>query len=147
MSKSGFCKATPAVEPGFRSRKANAFAPPAFKSDSKSDELKVPEKGNPAPSHVSAPALVESTLALKYNKTDLIKILKIFLETKSQEPKAEVPCEQPLKAKVPDVYFGKLHMDCYHFCHQCKDYFKIADTTRSNHTLFAILFLCEKINF
>ena len=65
---------------------------------------------------MSAPTPVEPTLALKYSKAHLMRILKIFLETKGQEPKAEVPRKRPLKAKVPDVYFGKSHMDCYHFC-------------------------------
>ena len=124
-SKSGSCRATPAVGPGFCSCKGVvASAPPTSRSDSKSDEHEAPEKGIPAsshantfaPSHASAPALAESTLAHKYSKADLMGILKIFLKTKGQEPKAEVPRKQPLKAKVPDVYFGKLHIDCYHCC-------------------------------
>ena len=45
-----------------------------------------------------------------------MRILKIFSETKDQESKVEVPREQLFKAKVSDVYFEKLHMDCYHFC-------------------------------
>ena len=127
-SRSSSRRAIPAVGPGARSCKAADFAPPASRSDSKFDELRATKKGTPASSHVSAyshasalsyasaPALVEPNLALKYSKADLMRILKIFLETKGQEPKAEVPYEQPLKAKVPDVYFGKLQMDCYYFC-------------------------------
>ena len=146
-SRSGSRRATPAVGQGSRSRKAAASAPPAPRSDSDSDELGAPEKSTPAPSHASAPAPVEPTLALKYSEADLIRILKIFSETKSQEPKAEVPRERPLKAKVLDVYFGKSHMDCYHYCQQCKDYFVTAGATGSNRTPFAALFLREKINF
>ena len=114
-SRSGSRRATPAVRPGSRSCKAAASVPPASRSDSKSDELGVPEKSTAALSHASAPAPAESTLALKYSKADLMRILKIFSETKGQEPKAKVPCKQPLKAKVPDVYFGKSHIDWYHF--------------------------------
>ena len=76
-----------------------------------------------------------------------MRILKIFSETKGQEPKAEVSCEQPLKAKVPDIYFGKSHMDCYHFCQQYNDHFETAGATGSNCTLFTSSFLCGKINF
>ena len=117
-SRSSSCRAIPVIELGFRSRKTAAFAPPASRLDSKSEELGVPEKGTSAPSHASAlnhastPALVEPILALKYSKADLIRILKICLKTKGQEPKAEVSRKRPLKAKVPDVYFGKSHIDC-----------------------------------
>ena len=146
-SRSGSCRATPAVGQGSRSRKAAASAPPASRSDSKSDELGALEKCTPAPSHASAPAPVEPILALKYSKADLMRILKIFSETKGQEPKAEVPRERPLKAKVPDVYFGKSHMDCYHFCQQCEDHFETAGATGSTRTPFAASFLRGKINF
>ena len=146
-SRSGSCRATPAVGQGSRSYKAVASAPPAFRSDSESDEFGAPEKGTSAPSHASAPAPVKPILALKYSETDLMRILKIFSETKGQEPKAEVPRKRPLKAKVPDVYFGKLHMDCYHFCQQCEDHFETAGATGSTRTLFTISFLCGKINF
>ena len=135
----------------------------APRSDNESDELRALEKGtftpshastpasshasSPAPSHTSAPTLAKSTLALKCSKTDLIRILKIFSETKSQEPKVEVSCEQFLKAKIPNIYFGKLYINCYHFCQQCKDYFETTGTTKSNCILFAVLFLHRKINF
>ena len=156
----------------FCSRKSTVgSAPSASRSDSKSDELWAPKKGTstpshtntpasshtstPAPSHMSTPApspanastLTESTLVLKYSKTDQMKILKIFSETKGQEPKAEVARKRLLKANVPDVYFEKLHMDCYYFCQQCEDHFVTAGATGSNHTPFAASFLCGKINF
>ena len=146
-SRSGSCKATLAVGLGSRSRKTTTSALPAFKSDSKSDELGAPEKRTPAPSHVSAPTPVEPILALKYSEADLMRILKIFLETKGQEPKAKVSRKQPLKAKVPDIYFRKTHMDYYHFFQQYKDYFETAGAIGSNCTPFTVSFLCGKINF
>ena len=101
-----------------------ASASPVSRLDSKYNELRALKKvtlassyaNTPAPSHASVLASAESTLALKYKKTDLMKILKIFLKAKGHEPQAQVSCERPLKAKVPDVYFGNLHMDFYHFC-------------------------------
>ena len=147
MSRLGSCKATPAVRPGSYSCKATTSAPSTFRLDSKSDKLGAPRKGTPAHSHTSAPIPAESILALKYSKADLIRILKIFSEIKGQEPKAEVPSKQPLKAKVPNVYFEKSHMGCYHFCQQYEDYFETNDITRSNYTPFAASFLHGKINF
>ena len=155
-SKSGSSRATLAVGPGFCSRKgAIAFTPPTSRSDNKSDELEAPEKGTPAPSHISTPApshasalaLAESTLALKYSETDLMRILKIFSKTKGQEPKAEAPCKQPLKTKVPDIYFRKLYINCYYFFQQCEEHFETTGTIKLNRTLFAATFLYGKINF
>ena len=170
-SRSGSRRATPAVKPGSRSCKAAVFAPPVSRSDSKSDELGAPEKGISAPSHasasshVSAPshatalshanapsyvsafAPMEPILALKYSKVDLMTILKIFSETKGQEPKAEVPRKRSLKAKVPNIYFKKSHMDYYHFCQQYENHFETAGATRSNRTPFATSFFYRKINF
>ena len=59
---------------------------------------------------------MEFALTLKYSEANQINILKIFSKTQGQEPKAEVPHEWPLKAKISNVYFGKSHMDCYYFC-------------------------------
>ena len=158
-SRSGSYRATSVVGQGSRFRKAAASTLPTSRSDSESDELGAPEKDTPAPSHAnahshaSAPSYasaltpVEPTLALKYSEVDLMRILKIFLEIKGQKPKAEVPRKQPLKTKVLDIYFGKSHIDCYHFCQQCEDYFETAGATGSNRILFAALFLRRKINF
>ena len=147
-SRSSSCKTTPAARPGSRFCKGVVVSiPPAFRSNSKSDELRAPEKCISASSYASAPVLAESILAFKYSKVDLMRILKIFSKSKDQKPKAKVPRKRPLKAKVPDVYFGKLHMDCYHFYQQYEDHFEIDNATRSNCTLFAALFLCGKINF
>ena len=146
-SRSGSRRATLAVGPGSCSRKAAASVSPTSRSDNESDELRVPEKWTSAPSHASIPAPMKPTLALKYSKADLMRILKIFSKTKAQEPKAEVPHERPLKAKILDIYFRKSYMDCYHFCQQCKDYFKTTGATGSNRTSFMALFPHGKINF
>ena len=76
-----------------------------------------------------------------------MRILKIFSKTKGQEPKVEIPRKQPLKAKVHDVYFGKLYIDYHHFCRQCEDHFETTGATESNYTPFAALFLYGKIDF
>ena len=50
-----------------------------------------------------------------------------------------------LKARTPKTYFGKSHIDCYHFCQQYKDYFKTSNTIGMNHILFAAAFFCGSI--
>lgn len=62
--------------------------------------------------NISAPIPAEFNLAFKYNKADLMKILKIFSKTKGQEPRPEVSCKQSLKAKVSEIYLEKTHIDC-----------------------------------
>lgn len=95
-----------------------SFIPTASRSNSKSGKLTGLEKGTPSSNYVGVFAfiLLKSILTIKYIKADLIKILKIFLETKSQEPKAKFPCKQSLKVMVFNMYFEKLYIDCYYFC-------------------------------
>ena len=52
-------------------------------------------------------------------------------------------CEQPLKAWFPDLYYGNFHLDCYCFCQQYKDYFKIVGANGLNRVFFAALFLLK----
>ena len=51
------------------------------------------------------------------------------------------PRKQLFKAWFPNLYYDNLHMDCYQFCQQCKDYFETAGAKRPNRILFAALFL------
>ena len=44
------------------------------------------------------------------------QFMKAYLESHLGPSQPLAEREHPLKAKVPDVYYGKLHMDCYHFC-------------------------------
>ena len=54
--------------------------------------------------------------------------------------------KRPFKAKVPDVYYGKLHIDCYYFCQQCENHFKTSRVIETNQTLFEASFFCENIS-
>ena len=47
---------------------------------------------------------------------------------------------------VPEVYYDKSHLDCYHFCQQCEDHFETAGATGCNRTLFTALFLRGNIS-
>ena len=50
--------------------------------------------------------------------------MKVYLEFNQGPSQPLEEFEKPLKAKVLDVYYGKSHMDCYHFSQQCEDYFE-----------------------
>ena len=73
------------------------------------------------------------------------KFMKAYLENQNQAPSsAPIQIEfwvQPLKAQFPDLYYENSHLDCYHFCQQCKDHFKTARAKRPNRIFFATSFL------
>ena len=70
------------------------------------------------------------------------KFMKVFMETTQAQAQALAePRERPLKARTPETYSGKSHMDCYHFCQQCEDYFETSGATGMNRTPFAATFL------
>ena len=72
--------------------------------------------------------------------------MRAYLELNQGPRQPPAERERFFKAKIPEVYYNKLHMDCYHFCQQYKDYFETAGATGSNRTPFAAFFLCENIN-
>ena len=62
-----------------------------------------------APVPTLTPALVAINELFK-------KFMKAYLETKQGPKQPPAEREQSLKAKGPEVYYDKSHMDCYHFC-------------------------------
>ena len=108
---------------------------PARKSNVRSDEA-------PTPPEASIPPLVPLT------SEDLFtKFMKVFMKTTQTKAQALAePREHPLKARTLETYSGKSHIDCYHFCQQCKDYFETSGTTGMNCTSFAATFLRGAIN-
>ena len=72
------------------------------------------------------------------------QFIKAYLEFQGlSQPLVER--KQFFNAKVPNMCYRRLHIDCYHFCQQCKDHFEIAGATGANRTLFVASFLCESI--
>ena len=68
--------------------------------------------------------------------------MKVFMETTQAQAQALAePQERPLKARTSEIYSGKSHMDCYHFCQQCEDYFKTSGAIGMNRTPFTATFL------
>ena len=68
-----------------------------------------------APVPAPTPALVASNKSFK-------KFIKAYFETNQGLRQPE--CKWTIQAKVPEEYYGKSHMNCYHFCQQCKDHFE-----------------------
>ena len=93
----------------------------------------------PVPTLVPAPALFSSDKLFK-------QFIKAYLESNKRPRQPPAEREQSFKAKVPKVYYGKLYMDCYHFCQQCKDHFETAKATGTNRTPFATSFFCGSIS-
>ena len=144
-----------------RSSAAPSVAPPDSSLPPESgDELSDQPAGpSTKPPVANAPAAANSIP--KYSEDDLQRILKTILEARVPAPAptlvlapAPIPAPAPalapivaeaprekLKARSPDMYCEKSHMDCYNFCQQCKGYFAIAGATGPTRILFAASFL------
>ena len=90
------------------------------------------------------PPDVEPPVA-KYTKEDLQKILRTVLEARALS--SDGPREKPLKARLPDLYCGKSHIECYNFCKQYEDHFATAEAKGPSRISFAASFLYDRINF
>ena len=102
---------------------------------------------NPTPGPVQVPALIPAPAPAPVSTDELFKkFMKAYLESNQGPKPPPAERERPLKAKVPEVYYGKSHMDCYHFCQQCEDYFETAGATGTNRTPFAASFLRGNIS-
>ncbi len=53
--------------------------------------------------------------------------------------------DRSLKPQNPDLYYGHLHMECYYFYQQCKDYFEVAGLLGHKCVSFAAGFLKDRI--
>ena len=105
----------------------------------------VPTKGSNTPTH--SPAVSWAPTPAPPSTDELFKrFMKAYLESNQGPSQLPEERERPLKAKVPDVYYGKLHMDCYHFCQQCEDHFETSWVTGTNQTSFVASFLYENIS-
>ena len=128
------------------------FSPPPKSGDELFDQ---PAGSSGAKPLANTPAAVTSVP--KYSEDDLQQILKAVLEAWapiSTLVPAPVPAfvvskvpREKLKARFPDVYYEKSHMDYYNFCQQCEDYFATARAMGPTQILFAMSFLWDQISF
>ena len=77
---------------------------------------------NPIPSPELVPALIPAPVLAPVpapappSSNELFKqFIRAYLESNQGPRQLPAEREQPFKAKVLEVYYGKLHMDCYHF--------------------------------
>ena len=120
------------VDPAGELNKLADAQGPARRSNAGSNEA--PTKAFTPPEASTLP------LVLPTSEDLFTKFIKMFMETTQAREQLE-PRERPLKARTPETYFGKSHMDCYHFCQQCEDYFETSGATGINRTPFAATFL------
>ena len=126
------------------------------------------DRRTPAPAASRGPtpaiALVVAPLAasgsadssmVRYLEDDLQQILRTVLDSRplapipapASPPHYEGPCERFLKARFPDIYWGKTHLECDNFFQQCKDHFATAGAMGSNQVPFAAIFLKDTALF
>ena len=74
------------------------------------------------------------------------KFMEAYLELNQGPRQLLAERKWTLKTKVPEVYYGKSIIDCYHFCQQCEDHFETAGATGFNWTFFAASFFCGNIS-
>ena len=104
-------------------------------------------------------ALIVTTNVPKYSEDNLQRIFKAVLEAQapvSAPAPAPTPAliliiskalQEKLKARSPDVYCGKSHMDCHNFYQQCENYFATVGATGPTRIPFAASFLWDRISF
>ena len=64
----------------------------------------------PTPPEALTPPLVSPPA-----KNLFTKFMRVFMEMTQAQALAETQ-ENPLKARTPETYWGKFHIECYHFC-------------------------------
>ena len=109
----------------------------------------------PAPASPLAPVPVDADATVRYSEADLQRILRTVLEARPLAPApapqplvfSDGPRERPLKARFPELYCGKTHMECYNFIQQCEDHFATAGAKGPNRVPFAATFLRERALF
>ena len=100
----------------------------------------------PESNHDEAPInLLAEPPITKYTEEDLQKIFRMVFKARALP--FDGPREKPLKARSPDVYCVKSHMECYNFCQQCEDHFATAGAKSPNRIPFTAFFLHDRINF
>ena len=72
---------------------------------------------SPAISQASTPAPTLALTPAPLSTNELFKqFMKAYLDSNQRLSQPPAERKRPLKAKVPDIYYGKLHIDWYHFC-------------------------------
>ena len=75
-------------------------------------------KTTATPNTASAPSQVPTSAPASalYTQENLQRITKLYMDLILQRNCQEGPRQGLLKARFPDLYYEKLHMESYHFC-------------------------------
>ncbi len=106
-----------------------------------SETLAGPLEAPSKPSQAPPLSVLQDLGANCYSQQDLDRIIQTFLHV------SKGGSGDKLKAKTPDVYRNRLHIECYNFCQQYEDHFATYGATRPNQIPFATSFLRDRINF
>lgn len=110
------------------------------------ESILTPEaSAHPGPSTSPGSSTTSSSMP-NYSKDEFQRILKAVLEARTPAIAASLlkdPRERPLKARLPDVYRGKIHLEYYNFCQQCKNHFATAGAKALNRIFFVTLFFWD----
>ncbi len=115
-------------------------APTGSKALTGPETLGGPE-AHPRPPQASPLPVPQDPSTNRYSQQDLDRIIQTFLHA------SKGGSGNKFKAKIPDVYRSRSHMECYNFCQQYKDHFATYGATRPNQIPFAACFLRDQINF
>ena len=107
--------------------------------------LRAPPKGSNTSTHFLA---VSRALTLAPPSTNELfkQFMKAYLKSNQGPSQPPEECKQPFNTKVLDVYYGKLHIDCYHFCQQEEVHYETSWGTGTNQTSFVASFLYANIS-
>ncbi len=106
-----------------------------------SEALAGPPQAPPRPLQAPPLPVPQDPGANCYSQQNLDRIIQTFLQVSKGGSGAK------LKAKTPDVYRNRSHMECYNFCQQCEEHFATCGAIRPNRNPFAASFLWDRINF
>ena len=129
-----------------RTRRSLCRNPPLGGEDELAgDSLRASIKGNNTPTYSLAVSWAPTFAPPSIDEL-FKRFMKAYFESNQEPRQPPKKRKQSLKAKVLDVYYGKLQIDCYYFCQQYEDHFETSRVTETNRTLFAVFFLCENIS-
>lgn len=87
-------------------------------------------------------------LALGSAPTDMLlgKFIQTYIEwAQDYLIGARNDSDKSLKSVNSNLYYDDLYIECYYFCQQCKDHFRIAESLDYKYVPFAIGFLKDCI--
>ncbi len=100
-----------------------------------------PPEAPPGPPQALPLRIPQDPGANRYSQQDPDRIIQTFFQN------SKGGSGNKLRAKTPDVYRGRSHIECYNFCQQYEDHFATCGATGPNRIPFAASFLQDQINF